>query len=149
MSEAFQPTLEYFFETVNPGVPDGTMIAEISFLPSSVVPVTAVTVTRPVMSVPELVMNALVPLMTHSLPSSDSRAVVVVPPASEPGAGLGQPERAEHRARSTAAAATRASAPRCRTGRSASRRARPPASSVMATDESTRASSSSAMQRAK
>ena len=76
---------------MNPGVPDGTMIEEISFLPSSVVPVTAVTVTRPVMSVPELVMNALVPLMTHSLPSSESRAVVVVPPASDPAPGSVSP----------------------------------------------------------
>src|SRR4029079_18647150 len=74
VSEAFQPTLEYFFDAVKPGVPAGTMIEEISFLPSAVVPVTAVTVTRPVMSVPEFVMKAFVPLITHSEPSSDSRA---------------------------------------------------------------------------
>ena len=57
MSEAFQPTLEYCVATVKPGVPDGTMIVEISGLPSCLRPVTAATVTRPVMSVPELVMK--------------------------------------------------------------------------------------------
>ncbi len=30
VSEADQPTLEYFLETVNPGVPDGTRIVVIS-----------------------------------------------------------------------------------------------------------------------
>ena len=89
MSEAFQPTLEYFFDTVNPAVPAGTMIEEISLRPSAVSPVTAVTVTNVVMSVPELVMNDLVPLMTHSSPSS--RAVVSVPPASEPAPGSVSP----------------------------------------------------------
>jgi len=44
--------------------------------------VTAVTVTRVVMSVPELVMKALLPLITHSPPCST--AVVRVPPASLP-----------------------------------------------------------------
>ncbi|BFO21745.1 hypothetical protein SHKM778_81330 [Streptomyces sp. KM77-8] len=34
VSDAFQPTFEYGAATVNPGVPDGTMIAEISGLPS-------------------------------------------------------------------------------------------------------------------
>jgi hypothetical protein len=89
VSEAHQPTLEYFFDTVKPGVPDGTMIDEISLRPSGVVPVTAATVTRPVMSVPEFVMNALVPLMTHSSPSS--RAVVARAPASEPLPGSVRP----------------------------------------------------------
>ena len=59
VSDAFQPTFEYFGATVSPGVPDGTTIAEISLRPSAPVPVTAVTVTNDVMSVPELVMNAL------------------------------------------------------------------------------------------
>ena len=90
---------------MKPGVPDGTRIVEISCLPSAVRPVTAVTVTRPVMSVPELVMNALVPLITHSSPSS-STAVVRVPPRVGAAAGLGQAERAQHLARSTAGAAT-------------------------------------------
>jgi hypothetical protein len=74
---------------VKPGVPDGTRIAEISFEPSGFVPVTAVTVTSTVRSVPELVMNALEPLITHS-PSS-SRAVVRVAPASEPPPGSVSP----------------------------------------------------------
>jgi len=60
----------------------GTMMLEISFLPSAMLPVTAVTVTSEVISVPELVMNCLLPLITHSPLSS--RAVVRVPPASEP-----------------------------------------------------------------
>ena len=33
VSEAFQPTLEYFGATVSPGVPAGTMIVEISLRP--------------------------------------------------------------------------------------------------------------------
>ena len=41
------------------------------------------------MSVPELVMNAFVPLITHSSPSS--RAVVRVAPASEPPPGSVRP----------------------------------------------------------
>jgi hypothetical protein len=53
------------------------MMAEISRSP-----VSAVTVTTLVMSVPEFVMNALDPLITHSSPSR--RAVVRVAPASEP-----------------------------------------------------------------
>ena len=80
--------------TVKPGVPDGTMIVEISLAPSACVPVTAVTVTRPVMSVPELVMNALLPLMTHSSPSSDRRRAGAAGVGAA--AGLGEPERAEH-----------------------------------------------------
>src|SRR5689334_23689974 len=77
VSEAHQPTFEYDGWTVKPGVPDGTMIAEISFEPSGLVPVTAVTVTRIVISVPELVMNALDPLMTHSFVRSSRTARVV------------------------------------------------------------------------
>ena len=44
VSEAFHPTLLYAGSAVKPGVPDGTMIVEISFLPLSLWPVTAVTV---------------------------------------------------------------------------------------------------------
>ncbi len=33
VSEASQPTFEYFFDTVKPGVPAGTMMAEISLRP--------------------------------------------------------------------------------------------------------------------
>ena len=58
--------------------------------PSSRVPVTAVTVTNPVIEVPELVMNALLPLITHSSPSST--AVVRVAPASEPPPGSVSPK---------------------------------------------------------
>ena len=67
---------------LNPGVPAGTMMAEIRRRPLTGCPVTAATVTRPVISVPEFVMNALVPLMTHSSPSR--RAVVCTAAASEP-----------------------------------------------------------------
>lgn len=80
---------------MNPGVPEGTMIVEISFLPSARVPVTAVTVTSEVMSVPELVMNCLVPLTTQWSPSR--RAVVRVPPASEPAPGSVRPNPASAR----------------------------------------------------
>ena len=148
MSEAFQPTLEYFFDTVKPGVPDGTMIDEISLRPSSSTPVTAVTVTRPVMSVPELVMKALVPLMTHSEPSSDSRAVVRVAPASEPPPGSVSPKAPStwplHSLGSHCAFCS--SVPKRKIGMAPSDT---PASRVIATDESTRASSSSTRQSAK
>jgi hypothetical protein len=46
------------------------------------------------MSVPELVMNALLPLMIHSEPSSLSRARVWVPPASVPNPGSVSPNPA-------------------------------------------------------
>ena len=52
-------------------------------------PVTAVTVTSAVMSVPELVMKHLEPLITHSSPSRT--AVVRVPPASDPPSGSVSP----------------------------------------------------------
>ncbi len=45
-------------DTAKPGVPLGTMIAEISLCPLSFLPVTAVVVTSPVIDVPEFVMNA-------------------------------------------------------------------------------------------
>ena len=71
------------------------MMLEISFLPSAMLPVTAVTVTSEVISVPELVMNCLLPLITHSPLSS--RAVVRVPPASEPAPGSVSPKPANAR----------------------------------------------------
>ena len=83
---------------MNPGVPAGTMIAEISLPPSGRVPVIAVTVTSVVMSVPELVMNAFEPLITHSSPSR--RAVVRVRARVRAAARLGQPERAQRLRRS-------------------------------------------------
>lgn len=133
---------------MKPGVPDGTMIEEMRGLPSGVRPVTAVTVTSPVMSVPELVMKHLLPLMTHSFVDSSRRAVVRVAPASEPPSGSVRPN-----APSTSPEQRRGShssfwacvpkrwigiAPR-----------ETPASRVIATDESTRASSSSAMPSAR
>ena len=53
---------------------------------------TAVIVTQPEMSVPELVMNCLAPFTTHSPPSS--LAVVLVLPASEPASGSVRPNAA-------------------------------------------------------
>ena len=50
------------------------MIVDSSLRPSGRVPVTAVTVTSAVMSVPELVMNALEPLITHSSSPVEHRA---------------------------------------------------------------------------
>ena len=71
------------------------MIEEICGLPSALRPVTAVTVTRPVMSVPELVMKHFVPLITHSSVASSSRAVVRVRARVRAAVRLGQPERAQ------------------------------------------------------
>ena len=87
-------------------------------------PVTAVTVTRPVMSVPELVMKHLEPLITHSSVASSSRAVVRVPPASEPPSGSVSPNAPSISPEQSRGQPLRASAPRCRRGRPASRRAR-------------------------
>ncbi len=75
---------------MKPGVPAGTRIVEISLPPPGFSPVTAATVTNAVMDVPLLVMNALVPLMTHSSPSST--AVVRVAPASVPPPGSVSPK---------------------------------------------------------
>jgi hypothetical protein len=97
------------------------------------------------MSVPELVMNALLPLMTH-WPSS-SRAVVRVPPASLPAPGSVSRTRPAPRRR-TASAATAASAPRAE-AEDRHRAERHAASSVIATLWSTRPSSSSARHSAK
>ena len=55
-------------------------------------PVSAVIVTQPEISVPELVMNCLAPSITHSPPSS--LAVVRVAPASEPASGSVSPKAA-------------------------------------------------------
>lgn len=124
------------------------MIAEIRGLPSGLRPVTAVTVTRPVMSVPELVMKHLVPLITHSSVSGSSRAVVRVAPASEPPSGSVRPKAPsispEHRRGSHSR--FWASVPKRWSGIAPSET---PASRVIATDESTRASSSSAIPRAR
>ena len=145
MSEAFQPTLEYDGATVKPVVPDGTRIAEISFLPSSRRSVTAVTVTSEVMSVPELVMNAFDPLITQ--PSASSFAVVRVAPASEPPPASVRPNAPSFlpAARSGSQRSFWASVPNRSSGMIPSDT---PASSVIATDWSTRPSSSRATHRA-
>ena len=133
--------MEYFGATRKPGVPAGTMIAEICRSP-----VSAVTVTSAVMSVPELVMNAFDPLITHSPPSR--RAVVRVAPASEPPPGSVRPNAPSF------SPAARAGSHRCFCASVPNRQigmapSETPASSVIATEESTRASSSRARHRAK
>ena len=122
------------------------MIAEISLWPSASVPVTAVTVTSCVRSVPELVMNAFEPLMTQC-PSS-SRAVVFVAPASEPPPGSVSPN-----APSASPAHSRgshscfcSSVPNRKIGMAPRET---PASTVIAIELSTRASSSRATHRSK
>lgn len=121
------------------------MIVEISLRPSRS-PVTAVTVTNLVMSVPELVMNCLAPLTTHS--ASSRRAVVRVAPASEPASGSVNPKpaRARPASRSGSSCAFCASVPKRKTG-IAPRLT--PASSVIAIDWSTRPSASIARHSAK
>lgn len=139
--------MEYFFDTVKPGVPDGTRIVEISGLPSSRRPVIAATATTPVMSVPELVMNAFEPLITHSPPSRT--AVVRMPPGtSEPPPGSVRPNapRISPVAIFGSQRSFWASVPNRRMGISPSETA---ASRVIATDESTLASSSRARHSAK
>ena len=123
---------------MKPGVPLGTMIAEISLSP-----VFAVTVTSDVMSVPELVMKAFAPLITHSPLSSTAR--VLVAPASEPASGSVRPNPAIARpaARSGSQRCFCSSVPKVRIGLMP----RPiPASSVTPIDWSTRPSSSIATQ---
>ena len=68
---------------MNPGVPAGTTIEEI---PTSV---RAVTVVSDVISVPQLVMKAFDPLITHS--PSTSTAFVRTSPRSEPPSGSVNP----------------------------------------------------------
>ena len=63
----------------------GTTLVEIALRPPSSSPVNAVTVTNEVMSVPELVMNALLPLSTQ--PPSRLSARVRRAAASEPEPG--------------------------------------------------------------
>ena len=109
VSEAHQPTLEYSRPTVKPGVPAGTMMAEISGLsptarPPARPPVRASTVTSEVMAVPAVGDEGLRsvddPLPTRLPIPFTSRAVVRMPPGmSDPAAGLGQPERGQPLAR--------------------------------------------------
>jgi len=90
VSDDDQPTLEYLGATVKPGVPEGTRMVEISGLPPSRVPVTAATATTPVIEVPELVMNALVPSITQ-WPSSSRARVRMAPGTSVPPPGSVRP----------------------------------------------------------
>ena len=131
---------------MNPGVGTGTRNELISGRSPAVRPVTAVTVTRRVMSVPELVMNCLRPLMTHSPPSST--AVVRVPPASLPACGSVRPNAPSASPVTSVGShcAFWASVPKRYTGIAPSDT---PASRVMATDWSTLPSSSSARHRVK
>ncbi len=100
---------------MNPGVPFGTMIVEISLRPSFC-PVTAVTVTNRVIGVPEFVMNCLEPSITHSSPSS--RAVVRVAPASLPASGSVSPNPARARPARRSGSSSRfcSSVPKRKTG---------------------------------
>ena len=128
---------------MRPGVPAGTTIAEISFLPSGRSPVTAVTITREVMAVPEFVMNAFEPSITHSPPSR--RAVVRVAPGSDPPPGPVSPNAPSASPRQSGGSHRRFCS--CVPNRKIGIAPRPtPASRVIATDESTRPSSSIARQ---
>ena len=146
MSEAHQPTFEYSPPTVRPAVPAGTMIEEICS-PRSGRPVMARTVIADVIDVPELVMKALLPLITQVSPSRE--AVVRMPPAiSDPPPGSVRPKAASRspRHRSGNHRSRCSSVPYRKIGIAPSATA---ASSVIATDESTLPSSCSARQKAK
>ena len=91
MALACRPIFSSSRPTLKPGVPAGTMKALISGEPSSRLPVRAVTMYVPAW--PALVMKRLRPLMTQEPPSGPSswRAVVRVPPESEPASGSVRP----------------------------------------------------------
>jgi hypothetical protein len=95
--------------------------------------------THPEMSVPELVMNCLAPLITHS--PSRSSAVVRVAPASEPASGSVSPKAASFRPAHSSGSHSRfcSSVPHRWIGMVPSDVW---AATVMQTEESTRASSS-------
>ena len=118
-------------------MPFGTIRLEIS---SS--PVRAVIVTQALRSVPAFVMKILAPLTTHE--PSRSWAWVRVAPASEPAPGSVRPKAASLRpaARSGSHSAFCSSVPKSRIGIVPSEVC---AATVIATEESTRVSSSIAM----
>ena len=125
------------------------MIEDSSLCCPSLTPVMASTVTSEVMSVPELVMNALLPSITHSPSPNSGRARLRVPPGmSVPPPGSVSPNAAsrapEHRSGSHL---IRCSSEPYRYSGMAPRQTA--ASSVMATEESTRPNSSKARQSAK
>ncbi|CAM5708767.1 hypothetical protein MAUB1S_02623 [Mycolicibacterium aubagnense] len=131
---------------MKPGVGTGTRIDEISLCPPGSSPVTAVTVTSLVMSVPEFVMNCLEPLMIQVSPSSF--AVVLVAPASLPPPASVKPKapNAFPLASSGSHSCFCSSLPNRYTGMAPSET---PASSVIATLWSTLPSSSRARHKAK
>ena len=121
-------------------MPVGTIRLEISLRPF-VLPVTAVIETQPEISVPALVMNCLAPLTTHSPPSSF--AVVRTLPASEPASGSVRPKAASRLPPQSCGSHSErcSSVPQRWIGIVPSEVC---AAIVMQTDESTRASSSTA-----
>ena len=112
----------------------------------------ASTVTTEVIEVPELVMNALDPSITHSRPvrrPRSSRAVDRMPPGmSDPPPGSVSPNAASRSPRHSGGSHSSrcAAEPKRKMGIAPSPTA---ASSVMATEESTRASSCRARQKAR
>ncbi len=137
MSEARQPIFRIGAEISYPGVPFGTTMFEIS---SS--PVRAVIVTQALMSVPAFVMKILEPLTTHS--PSRSSARVRVAPASEPAPGSVRPNAARRRPEAESGIHSRfcSSEPKSRNGIVPSDVW---AATVIATEESMRVSSSTAI----
>jgi hypothetical protein len=126
------------------------MIELISGRPSGSSPVRAVTVITLVMGVPEFVMNALAPSITHDPPAPESdassRARVRVDPASEPPSGSVSPNAASARP------ATSSGSHRCFCSSVPNRRIGlipnpTPADSVMPRDWSARPISSTATHR--
>ena len=137
MSEARQPIFRIGAEISYPGVPFGITMFETS---SS--PVRAVIVTQALMSVPAFVMKIFEPFTTH-VPSRSS-ARVRVAPASEPAPGSVSPKAASRlpEARSGSHSRFCSSVPKRRNGIVPSDVC---AATVIATDESTRVSSSTAI----
>ena len=108
--------------------------------------VRAVTVISEVIGVPELVMNALAPSMTHSPVEASSAALVRVAPASLPASGSVNPKAASASPAHSGGSHRRrcSSVPKVKIGLAP----RPtPAERVIAMDESTRPSSSTATQK--
>ena len=141
MSEACHPILRYGGWTSRPGVPAGTRMVLVS--PG---PVRAAMVMTEVIAVPELVMKAFSPSITHSS-SPSSAAFVRSPAASLPASGSVRPKAASavpaHRSGSQRRRCS--SVPKRWIGVAPSPTA---ASRVMARDWSARAISSMAMHSA-
>ena len=136
VSDARQPSFFIGAEIAYPAVPFSTTMFETS---SS--PVRAVIVTPHVMSVPAFVMKSFEPFTTQE--PSRALAVVRVAPASEPAPGSVKPKAASRRpdARSGSQRSRCSSVPYIRIGIVPSEMCAP---TVIATDESTRVSSSTA-----